>query len=764
MSRTPPTPKTHPTPSTANTTVTFPVSDGSSSNWPTKTTRVLGNDGSFNYYHVVDKEDPVFVRWCTQISEALQKTFSTLSPIKREQDNVPKYNVKDLPEGYRLFRHMRGTEKKYRADNYLYGSKYCVKFRSRNEFVPHAIWLFNSRLSSTPSSSSTNPELDHSTCKCKYAVRSSQPQTHASSLSSSLSLSSTVVAITEIDNSSPRTPSKVRTDASTGDVGSMNRGEVSFPVQNWNINVPGASGEPAAGEPGMVTSGLSIVSTAPVGGQWRNSRKRQASSFPNGSVFTPFKRGRRSNDSLGWKSETLSTVGNPNGVMIEDRTRIGSVDNATPRLEGSTINSARELESGSSNATLQGLLFHEGELVFVSLRQPIKGPLGDGSDDIRFWPGMIRGITDNRYILQLLGLPNTRSLSSVPHSSVLPYLAFHVSKGLCQSLFSEDIWDSNVGQVSNEPEDYFTASFRQVARNYATGLWLALKFSHSWGFGRPNARPWCLTQDSSRTAMSSTIPIYYRPVAVTHCSAMTTFPYLWWGPERLATNDLLRLKPSRNTFHHLSIPSVSKVLPPSGPGKMMAAVLAGTGGGLRGVVMRAREFFVEELKSPGTGIWAVRVCGMLYELADIDWDPPADAPVWPQSPRGANSASANDPDGLEVMPAPPKGYKFRPILPPHFEAVVSMDIVAGKFYPGTLSHPLLYERLSNAVAAMDSQRSEYLLALECVVPGEKNAVFSGSSGDEEVGGNHDATRKNKEVSSLSPIWFWVEGKRGRGYI
>ncbi|THU86293.1 hypothetical protein K435DRAFT_842942 [Dendrothele bispora CBS 962.96] len=388
-------------------------------------------------------------------------------------------------------------------------------------------------------------------------------------------------------------------------------------------------------------------------------------------------------------------------------------------MNGSTALGAASGSSNATQSTLQGLLFREGELVFVSLRQPIKGPLGDGSDDIRFWP------------------------------------------------------------VSNKPEDYFTASFRQVARSYATGLWLAQKFSNTWGSGHPDARPWWLEEDSSRMAMSSTVPIYYRPVVVSHYPG-TTFPYLWWGPERLATNDFLRLKPSRNTFHHPSIPNVYQALPPSGPGKMMAASLAGfmagmiTGAGSRGVVMRARVFFVEQLKehaqfpqtsnkSPGTGTFAVRVCGMLYELADIDWDPPADAPVPLQSPRGANSTSAHGPDRLEGMPAPPKGYKFRPILPPHIEAVVSMDVVAGKFYPGTLSHPLLNERLNEAVAATGSQGLDYLWALECVVPGEENAVFSGSSGDdsEEVGGNHDAARKNKEVAPSSPIWFWDEGKRDK---
>ncbi|THU75319.1 hypothetical protein K435DRAFT_814454, partial [Dendrothele bispora CBS 962.96] len=210
MPQTPQTPETHPTPSaTTSTTVTFPVSDGSSSNWPTQTTRVMRRDGSFDYYQAVDKEDPLFVSWCTQISEALQKTFSTSPPIKCEEDSVPKYQVKDLPEGYRLFKHMRGTEKNHREDKYLYGSNYCARFRSRAEFIPHAIWLFNSQPSSAPSSSSTaNLELDHSTCKCKYTVRSGRPQTQTQASPSSSSLSS---AVTPIDNLSPRTPSKVRT-------------------------------------------------------------------------------------------------------------------------------------------------------------------------------------------------------------------------------------------------------------------------------------------------------------------------------------------------------------------------------------------------------------------------------------------------------------------------------------------------------------------------------------------------------------------------
>ncbi|KAK7449199.1 hypothetical protein VKT23_013345 [Stygiomarasmius scandens] len=190
----------------------FPLSDGSSTTWPTNNTRILASDGSFDYYQVIGEEDPEFARWCTQISEQLQK----VSP------DGSKYALKELPEGYRLFRHLRGTEGKYRSDRYLYGSTSCTRFRSPSEFISHAIWLLThpSPSSNTASSSSTTldqarPVLDHNTCKCRYSISNSKPNRSPRKLKARPSNASLVL------NDETPTPSPAKIKSKSGHVASV---------------------------------------------------------------------------------------------------------------------------------------------------------------------------------------------------------------------------------------------------------------------------------------------------------------------------------------------------------------------------------------------------------------------------------------------------------------------------------------------------------------------------------------------------------------
>jgi hypothetical protein len=41
------------------------------------------------------------------------------------------------------------------------------------------------------------------------------------------------------------------------------------------------------------------------------------------------------------------------------------------------------------------------------------------------------------------------------------------------------------------------------------------------------------------------------------------------------------------------------------------------------------------------------------------------------------------------LPPPPRGFRFRPILPEGFEVVVSLALVSGRYYPRLLAHPML---------------------------------------------------------------------------
>ncbi|OCB85502.1 hypothetical protein A7U60_g7512 [Sanghuangporus baumii] len=68
--------------------------------------------------------------------------------------------LKDWPEGYHFYDHNKGhlASGKVRHDLYLVGSRNVARFRSPAEFIPHAYWLM------------TNPAQDRSKCACKYCA------------------------------------------------------------------------------------------------------------------------------------------------------------------------------------------------------------------------------------------------------------------------------------------------------------------------------------------------------------------------------------------------------------------------------------------------------------------------------------------------------------------------------------------------------------------------------------------------------------------
>jgi len=49
-----------------------------------------------------------------------------------------------------------------------------------------------------------------------------------------------------------------------------------------------------------------------------------------------------------------------------------------------------------------------------------------------------------------------------------------------------------------------------------------------------------------------------------------------------------------------------------------------------------------------------------------------------------------------LPPEPPLGYHFRPILTPGYEAVISLSLLSGRYYPGLLMHPLLIAEINRA--------------------------------------------------------------------
>jgi hypothetical protein len=295
-------------------------------------------------------------------------------------------------------------------------------------------------------------------------------------------------------------------------------------------------------------------------------------------------------------------------------------------------------------------------------------------------------------------------------------------------------------------------------------------------------------------------------------------------------DDLVRLKAARGQIAPQGSP---QILPPSGPSKSTIKelgldkqsdeeVLKSHGARDRGVFMQLEAFFVVEVPDTnGSGTHTeCRASGMLYELADEDWEEssleesstkagsdevvnaqdawaaaglstpprvrnPGESPelhvgkpfmsapsplkqlplssqesVTPMPPttnanptgpsvstptRDRNKLrksigtpstipdvdSANTqlshPKRAHVvpLPPPPRGFRFRPILPDGFEVVISLALVSGRYYPRLLAHPMLRpivrDMQGHANEAASRLDGHHLFALEGILPGFFNA-------------------------------------------
>lgn len=254
------------------------------------------------------------------------------------------------------------------------------------------------------------------------------------------------------------------------------------------------------------------------------------------------------------------------------------------------------------------------------------------------------------------------------------------------------------------------------------------------------------------------------------------FQGMWWGAERIWVDDFIRLKVARS---QIAPYGSENIYPPAGPSQKTIEYNREQGfpdpagpqfdASGRGVFMKLDALSVKEIpKANGVGVTAsIEASGMLYELADEDWeDPheiqtneapeqnaahpvqngpvgtsptpgssPLERPTLPNpDPTVENSAQSNANTQLShpvnaeryPLPAAPDGYKFRPILPPGNESAISLTLISGRYYPGLLSHPLLQSAvesaLINTTTADNKGASDHIWALEGIAPGFYNSV------------------------------------------
>ncbi|KIO24850.1 hypothetical protein M407DRAFT_97788 [Tulasnella calospora MUT 4182] len=103
-------------------------------------------NGDVNFMRTVGVNEPAAALWRKKVGTALAKDLGL------DQGKV--WYLSGWPVDYELFVHAKGPVNAPRLDLYLYGGP--SKFRSANEFYPHARWLL------------TAPSLETTKCVCKY--------------------------------------------------------------------------------------------------------------------------------------------------------------------------------------------------------------------------------------------------------------------------------------------------------------------------------------------------------------------------------------------------------------------------------------------------------------------------------------------------------------------------------------------------------------------------------------------------------------------
>lgn len=413
------------------------------------------------------------------------------------------------------------------------------------------------------------------------------------------------------------------------------------------------------------------------------------------------------------------------------------------------------------------------------------------------------------YKVQLLAVSHSYTIAD---EHVLPYQAHAPSTQLIAALqdFPPENLEFNREQLSKFNPCAPSTSFKDAVAPYAMAVQIGSLLSGFWSFtdewefkyttpihptpsqnpiqtaieatGRHNAQTNALANDGSPsfyTKITTTNPnmtlseaqaaatqVLGVPLSSGLSDSFTQirFQGLWWGAERIWVDDFVRLKSPRRS---LAPRGAQNILPPAGPGKGSRElwiaqgkepddVFNGAGG--RGVFLKLDGLFVVDTPREGGVLKKEgRASGMLYELAELDWEEPGEStpqvngahtyesasssgslPRRTTSQNGDSSLPSTSSSNLPgsnsqqwgppayLLPKAPAGYKFRPILSPGHEAVVNLGLISGRYYPGILHHPHLRPLVQQAMeSGLDSGRvmqSNNLWALEGLSAGYHNAV------------------------------------------
>ncbi|KAI6164586.1 hypothetical protein EDD17DRAFT_1561350 [Pisolithus thermaeus] len=702
--------------------IDFSISDGDPSQWPTNTTRVVDSEGHVNYMRPVPLDESLCIKWRCEVGASLA--------VRLNKPVGPNYVLRGWPEGYQMFDHNKGLASAPRHDAYLIGSSHAKRFRS------HLVH-------SASTSASVRQVRDRG--KPYAAIR--------------------------------RTPRPVKQP--TGPKQSMSRERNAdlrtayaegIELRRWfrdgellwcalNPPIPGLSGDKDA-----ITFWPGLVEEAKI--------KSEAVAKPN------------------LRDETSEKNTGVDVVMTD----------ATRPIDGSRDAPAAESSNSSSKST-------------------------DNDEDKRVPWTVVQTLW---YKIKLLGIPYSYNIRA---DQVLPYQAHAPSDELIQAIHRVPLEQMNTNTDTFKPSE--TTQFAEAAAPFALAVQIAANLAGYWtptddweykfsippppdvatspfpAFKSDNTSLHAVMNASMAYNASLSESISAAGPSSSSTSILPTFPRaqtvtqiryqgLWWGAERIWTDEFVRLKLSRG---QVAPEGAENILPPAGPSRRAieyARALDGSSGDCEEILGAAGRglYVVDVPKVNGSTGKECRATGTLYELVDEDWEGDAgersgngkdsgkgkgkateqsggtEAPATstngvttgsisieaPSRPQLANpnpavpverttsdivshsdsitalgqrtASSSNELLSRPILsspfplPPPPEGFRFRPILTPGYEAVISLNLIAGRYYPRLLQHPLLQSCVEKALDTGSESvvEASQLWALEGLAPGFNNTM------------------------------------------
>ncbi|KZT71979.1 hypothetical protein DAEQUDRAFT_763465 [Daedalea quercina L-15889] len=636
--------------------ITFPRSDGDPKCLPKNTERIVDSKGEVNYMRVVLLDESAAINWRVSIGSQLATMLNL--------PEGPNYVLQDWPSGYQFYDHNKGPVASPRHDPYLCGSTLVNRFRSMNEFTPHAFWLM------------TDETLSRANCACKYCAK--KPQR----------------VVTEVLDlpSGPRRTSSLPGSPSK----SIRRHrEIRKPKPYAQVRrAPKPLKAPRTGpDQSLVPERDTDIRHALVTGGLSTPRWHRKSEVVWCAINPPI-RGETEDDFIEFWPGYVERV----DVHTELRGKVdtnGLPTETQPAVQGLGARTADDIADIATPPTEPMWDLHQWQSYNIKLFAITHACAVSDREVLPYLayapPGELLGrlqdllpeVMQSKASETSSDLSRTFDFDPIPkppqddgpsasrdpthfRDAVAPFsLAVQIASNVAGYWSPTDEWEckfsvpldkpppapgseAHAPAPSQEPDSGMSlhAIMNQAAQNNAVDVNRRATAQHMNvdGIYRPPGMP-----DGEFEQMR--IRILGQRMSGSQIVTQTRYQGLWWGAEHIWTDELVRLKLARCQF----APAGTDIFyPPAGPSASARAHAEGSGyagvveesqmgAAEKGLFMLLEGLFVADIPNEdGSIIKECRGCGQLYELADEDWEDPTETNQQPSQANGSGKGKRKE--------------------------------------------------------------------------------------------------------------------------